>query len=43
MDDDNFKQLKSLIKEAFGIDNINIDTEINMLDSVSEDNDYFIN
>lgn len=43
MDGNNFIQLKSLIKEAFGIDNINMDTEINMLDSVSEDNDYFIN
>jgi len=43
MDDNNFILLKSLIKEVFGIDNINMDTEINMLNSVSEDNDYFIN
>lgn len=43
MDDNNFKQLNLLIKEVFGIEDITLNTEINMLNTVSEDNDYFIN
>ncbi|BFM43870.1 hypothetical protein CFS9_25110 [Flavobacterium sp. CFS9] len=35
-------QLKLLVNEVFGIDNINLDTVVNKLQTVSEDNDRFI-
>ena len=38
----NLIQLKLLIKEVFGIDNINLETVVNKLQTVSEDNDNFI-
>lgn len=43
MEDKNFIELKLLINEVFGVHNINTYTHINMLNSLSEDNDYFIN
>jgi hypothetical protein len=42
MNDNNLIQLKLLVKEVFGIDNINSNTELNKLNTVSEENDHFI-
>ena len=38
----NFEELKTLITYVFGITNIELNTEINNLNTVSEDNDRFI-
>ncbi|WP_264529108.1 DUF1493 family protein [Flavobacterium sp. N502540] len=38
----NLIQLKLLINEVFGVDNINLDMEVNKLQTVSEDNDRFM-
>jgi hypothetical protein len=39
---DSFVRLKSIIKEVYGIDDVNSDTEINEFKTLSEDNDRFI-
>lgn len=38
----NFRRLKSMIDEIFGISDVDYDTEINNLKTMSEDNDRFI-
>ncbi|WP_202704360.1 DUF1493 family protein [Flavobacterium sp. UGB4466] len=38
----NLMQLKLLINEVFEVDNINLDTAVNKLQTISEDNDCFI-
>ncbi|MBN7817458.1 DUF1493 family protein [Algoriphagus pacificus] len=37
-----FTRLRLLIKEIYGIENIEFDTVINEFKTISEDNDYFI-
>lgn len=43
MNDKNLIQIKLLVKEVFGIDNINLNTVLNKFNTVSEENDHFIN
>jgi hypothetical protein len=38
----NFGKLKALVQEVFGVNEIDLSTEVNKLNSVSEDNDRFI-